>query len=117
MVIPATVAVEFTCKRLITDLKTVLSLDLKGKKDKELLPCVVARHIASAVGVPELRTEILQKVARLWGQRDNVAHQGHLHQPYDRANALPQLAGAVFAFRYCQLLRRKAETTGLLPNA
>lgn len=116
MVIPATMAVEFTCKRLINDLKPALSLDILGIKDKKLLPDVVARHIAVAVGVPELIGEILQKVARLWGQRNNVAHRGHLHQPYDQTNGAPQLAAAVFAFRYCQLLRREAEAKGLLPT-
>ena len=116
MVIPASMAVEFTCKRLINDLLTALSLNTSGIKDKELLPDVVVRHIAVVVGVPELTSEILQKVARLWGQRDKVAHRGHLHQPYDRTNAAPQLAAAMFAFRYCQLLRREAEAKGLLPR-
>lgn len=115
MVIPATMAVEFTCKRLINDLKQVLQLEIEGSKDKDLLPNVVTPHIATALNVPQLNREILQKIARLWGQRDNVAHRGHLHQPYDRTNAIPQLAAAVFAFRYCQLLRQKAQEKGLLP--
>jgi hypothetical protein len=90
-------------------------LNTAGIKDKELLPDIVVRHIATGVCVPELRREILDKVARLWGQRDNVAHRGRLHEPYDGTNAAPQLAAALFAFRYCQLLRRKAEANGLLP--
>jgi len=114
MVIPAAMAIEFTCKRLIRDLKRVLSLNTDGIKDKELLPNVVVTQIAVAMGIPALTNEILQKVARLWGQRDKVAHQGCLHQPYDRADAAPQLAAAVFAFRYCQLLRRAAEAKGLI---
>jgi hypothetical protein len=116
MVIPAIMAVEFSCKRLINDLRAALSLNTKGIKDKNLLQDIVARHIAAAVSVPELDSDILEKVARLWGQRDNVAHKGHLYQPYDHTNAEPQLAASVFAFRYCQLLRRKAEEIGLLPG-
>jgi hypothetical protein len=115
MVIPAIMAVEFACKRLISDLVTPLSLNSSGIKDKELLRDIVVRQIAVATGVSPLACDILQKVARLWGQRDSVAHRGHLHTPYDQTNAAPQLAAAVFAFRYCQLLRRKAEAKGLLP--
>ena len=41
-----------------------------------------------------MTSEILQKVGRLWGQRDNVAHPGHLHQPYDRTNANTAACGS-----------------------
>ena len=115
MVIPAIMAVEFTCKRLIQDLKQILSLDTINAKDKDILPNFIVQRIAIELGVPILKDEILQKVARLWGQRDEVAHRGYLHQPYDQTNAAPQLAAAVFAFRYCQLLRRKAEAKGWIP--
>jgi hypothetical protein len=113
MVIPATTAIEFSCKRLISDLKAPLTLDDARIKDKDLLSRVLPQ-IAKAVQVPVLANYIVGKAARLWGQRDNVAHTGRLHQPYERANAVPQLAAAVFAFRYCKLLRRSAEVIGLL---
>jgi hypothetical protein len=113
MVIPATMAIEFTCKQLINALKSRLALNDKGIKDKDLLSQVIA-PIATAVGVPPLAVCIIRKIRRLWGQRDNVAHEGRLWQPYGQQNASAHLAAAVFAFRYLQLLRRSAEDMGLL---
>ena len=113
MVIPATIAIEFSCKKLISDLRSKLALVDEKISDKDLLPSVVP-IIAKAVNMPNLPDEITQKMRRLWGQRDKAAHTGHLHQPYTRASAGLHLAAAVFAFRYLVLLRRKATELGLL---
>jgi hypothetical protein len=113
MVIPATIAIEFSCKRLISDLREKLALIDENVSDKDLLSDVIP-FIARAVHVPNLREEILQKMRRLWGQRDKAAHTGHIHQPYTRESAGLQLAAAVFSFRYLALLRSKAEEQGLL---
>ncbi len=82
-------------------------------KDKDLLNDVVP-SITRAVNIPNLPDEIIQKMRRLWGQRDNAAHTGHLHQPYTRESAGLQLAAAVFVFRHLVLLRRQATEKGLL---
>ncbi|UVE70214.1 hypothetical protein L2Y90_34475 (plasmid) [Burkholderia pyrrocinia] len=113
MVIPAVMAVEFTCKRLLTDLKSHLSSIDERVKDKDLLSQVIPTA-AGLVGLPPLADEICAKVSRLWGQRDAVAHTGRLYSPYERNAASMQLAAAVFAFRYLTLLRQKAVETGLI---
>jgi len=105
MVVPATMAVEFTCKRLLADFAGTIGTSPDGIKDKDLLTEEVPK-IAAAVGVPPLSSEVCERVGRLWGQRDAVAHTGRLHQPYARENAGTQLAAAVFAFRYLVMLRR-----------
>lgn len=113
MVIPAAMAVEFSCKTLCTDFKDAVCLNLRGIQDKDLLTQVVP-VIATAVGMNQLSSEICLKVGRLWGQRDSVAHTGRLHQPYARENAVMQLAAAVFTFRYLALLRRLGLEQGLV---
>ncbi|WP_413189389.1 hypothetical protein [Paraburkholderia sacchari] len=113
MVIPAVMAVEFTCKRLLTDLKVHLGALDEGVKDKDLLSRVIP-SAAGLVGLPPLADDICAKVSRLWGQRDAVAHTGRLFLPYDRSAASKQLAAAVFAFRYLTHLRQMAVEKGLI---
>ncbi|WP_129212094.1 hypothetical protein [Crenobacter cavernae] len=113
MVIPAIVAIEFACKRLINDTKSIIGSLSDGVKDKDILSEVVP-HISAAFDVPPLDTDICKKVARLWGQRDNVSHTGRLHQPYLKENAATQLAAAVFAFRYLMLLRLVGESKEII---
>ncbi len=113
MVIPAVMAVEFTCKRLLTDLKSHLGTVDERVKDKDLL-CQVVPIAADLVDLPPLVDEICAKVNRLWGQRDAVAHTGHLYLPYERNAAAIQLAAALFTFRYLTLLRQKAVEKGLI---
>lgn len=113
MVIPATMAVEFTCKRLIKDFEDAIGAPQDGVKDKDLLTTEVPK-IAAAVGALPLSAEICGKVQRLWGQRDAVAHSGRLYQPYTRENAGIQMASAVFAFRYMAMLRRFGVEQGLV---
>ena len=113
MVIPATMAVEFTCKRLINDVRSIVGSSAKRVKDRDLLNKAVPA-ISTAIGVPRLNTEICSRVVRLWGQRDAVAHTGQLHQPYPRETAAEQLAAAVFAFRYLMLLRAVGTSKGLI---
>lgn len=103
MVIPAIMAVEFSCKYLATKQR----IDISGVKDKNLLSDIIISRIASSVSVPPLAEEIQSKIKRLWGQRDSVAHKGCLHQPYNIENARPQLSAALFAFYYCQFLGKK----------
>ena len=113
MVIPATVGVELTCKRLLTDFSAVIGTSGAGVKDKDLLTQVVPL-IASAVGVAPLEAEVCHKISRLWGQRDLMAHKGHLHAPYLRENAGAQLVAAIFAFRYLTLLRDRGVRKGII---
>lgn len=113
MVIPATMAVEFTCKRIIKELRDPLRLNTAGIKDKKLLSSIVPQ-IAGHLDMPTLSAVVTSKVMRLWGQRDSVAHSGRLHEPYSRANAVPQLVAAILAFRYICLLRERAKERGLI---
>lgn len=113
MVIPAVMAVEFTCKRLLNDLKTHLGTLDERIKDKDLLHRIIPT-VAKLVGVPPLADDICGKVSRLWGQRDSVAHTGRMYLPYDRSAASTQLAAAIFAFRYLTLLRQIAVEKGLI---
>ena len=104
MVIPAVMAVEFRCKSLLHKSHPIAD-QFVNISDKDLLTKPI-KNLALSVGFPELNAEVVDKIKRLWGQRDKVAHEGRLHLPYDQQAASVHLAAAVFTVRYLDQLEK-----------
>lgn len=113
MILPATIAIEFSCKKLIRDVKKNLELEDEGVKDKDLLQNLIFK-ISEKLNVKLLNNDIITYMNRLWGQRDNLAHTGKIYEPYKRENAMPQIISAFLIYRYIKILRIQCSTHGFI---
>lgn len=105
MLIPASVAVEDEVKRLAAECLAREGLPNTQGRNRELLLDSLLPLYCKANSRPWLPPIIREKIRRLWGLRDSIAHLGRLDTPLAEHDAAELLAAAILMTRFVQVFR------------
>jgi hypothetical protein len=108
MLLPASVAVEDEVKRLAAECLSREGLPNHEGRNRALLLDSILPLYCKANGRPWLPASIREKIRRLWGLRDGMAHQGRLDAPLAETDAADLLAAAILSVRFVQIFRATA---------